>query len=70
MRRWRAVAAPAQIGISSSKSGGWLGRAIGGDPLPALPWFRSQTPRVPTEIGRYLGFAATTRWMALHDALG
>lgn len=69
-RIWHAVGWCGHGVALATAAGGWLARAIAGDPLPALPWFRSQTPHVPTEIGRYLGFAATTRWMALHDALG
>ena len=52
----------------STASGAWLASMLAGDPLPSLPWFRSDVPRVPTELGRYLGFAATTRLMAFADA--
>lgn len=52
----------------ATAAGAWLAAAMSGDALPALPWFRSHLPKVPTELGRYLGFAATTRLMAASDA--
>ncbi len=54
----------------ASACGAWIAQLIDGEPLPALPWFRSQVPRVPTELARYVGFAATTRMMALQDRWG
>ena len=49
-------------------AGSWLASSLAGDPLPDLPWFRSTLPHVPTELGRFVGFAAATRYMALQDA--
>lgn len=49
--------------------GAWIADLLDDRPPPALPWFRHQAPLVPTAIGRYLGFAAATRVMALQDRL-
>lgn len=50
--------------------GAWIADLLDGNPVPKLPWFRSQAPQVPTELGRFLGFAATTRLMSLQDRVG
>ena len=49
-------------------AGSWLASILAGEPLPDLPWFRSTLPHVPTELGRFVGFAAATHFMALQDA--
>jgi gamma-glutamylputrescine oxidase len=47
--------------------GPWVVDLLDEKTPPAQPWFRGQAPRVPTEIGRRIGFAATTQVMALQD---
>lgn len=47
--------------------GPWVVDLLDAKTPPALPWFRSQAPHIPTEIGRRIGFAATTQVMALQD---
>jgi gamma-glutamylputrescine oxidase len=66
-RIWHAVGWCGHGVALATAAGAWLAQAMAGDPLPDLPWFRSQAPLVPTELGRYLGFSAVTRLMSLQD---
>jgi glycine/D-amino acid oxidase-like deaminating enzyme len=57
------------VGLATA-SGKWVAQILCDGAAPAdLPWFRAAVPHVPTELARYVGFAAFVKWMGLMDRL-
>lgn len=54
----------------ATASGAWVADILCDGAAPQdLPWFRATLPAVPTELARWIGFAASIEWMSLMDRL-